>query len=108
MHENLEVIDLLERYKMVAIIFGLWIFLFDFSLLAVENQWISNVSIAAKNKAIGIGMMGLFSICDCQVYNVIIAAVTLLFPVIYYLNHQKDEGKAESRTKIGAGASVAV
>ena len=107
MHENPEVIDLLERYKLVAIIFGLWIFLFDFALLAVENQWISNVSIPKNRKAVWIGIMGLLTICDFQIYNIIICIATLLFAVIYYLNQQKDESK-ENRLLSSPSTSIIV
>eukprot|EP01084_Bolivina_argentea_P025537 47491_1 len=87
MHENPEVIDLLERYKIVALLFGSWIFIFDFSLLAIENQWIQNVSISKKTKSITIGIMAILTICDYQIYNIIITIITIIFGVLYYLNN---------------------
>ena len=89
MHENPEVIDLLQRYKYVSILFGLFIFIFDFGLLIIENNWIQNISLTNKTKSITIIMMALFTICDFQIYNLFVTILTLIFAISYYLNNVK-------------------
>ena len=101
MHENPEVIDLLERYKYVAIIFGFFIFLFDFSLLIIENNWIQNVHQINANKtikSITIVMTGLFSICDIQIYNIFISGLTIIFGILYYLNNVPNKELSSNNT----------
>ena len=83
-------------HSVVAVLFGFYAFMFDLLFLFIENQWIHNLNITKQTKFICILMMAMLTISDCQIYNIAVCMISVIFAVIYYQNGKVSSNKTEA------------